>query len=141
MASWASSREKPVDEPVTTMVNPSSVRGTLASRSSAIRTPADRHLSTMARCQSTLNHSVTAAAMVGPTPSTAASCSVAADVIASKLPHSVASARAAGARPARTNQKSPTPPPQRLLLGHVQVDQQPLAVGRKRAAFGGEQLG
>jgi hypothetical protein len=37
---------------VTTIVKLSSVRGTLASRSSATGTPAGRHLSTMARCQS-----------------------------------------------------------------------------------------
>src|ERR1700729_2942008 len=64
IASLASSREKPANEPVTTIVTPSSVRGTLASRSSAIRTPADRHFSTMWQCQSTVNHSVTASAMV-----------------------------------------------------------------------------
>jgi hypothetical protein len=55
-ASFASSRQKPASEPVTTIVRLSSVRGTLASRSSAIGTPADRHLSTVARCQSTVNH-------------------------------------------------------------------------------------
>ena len=73
MASLASSRENPGSEPVTTMDSASSVRSTLLSRSSAIRTPAARHLSTIARCQSTVNHSTTAAAIVGPTPSTAAS--------------------------------------------------------------------
>ena len=49
----------------------------------------------MARCQSTVNHSVTAAAMVGPTPSTTANSSSEAAMIASRLPYSVASARAA----------------------------------------------
>lgn len=80
---------------MTTTVRPSRVRGTLVSRSSAIRTPAARHLSTIARCQSTVNHSVSAAAIVGPTPSTAASRSVEADMMASRSPNSVARARAA----------------------------------------------
>ena len=45
-------------------------------RSSAIRTPASRHLlARSSRCQSTANHSMTASAMTGPTPSTAASSS------------------------------------------------------------------
>ena len=95
IASLAPSRENPVSDPVTTTVNPSSVRAMLASRSSAIRTPAARHFSTIARCQSTVNQSITAAAMVGPTPSVSASCSSEADSMASRLPNSVASARAA----------------------------------------------
>ncbi len=60
MASLASSRENPVSEPVTTIDRPSQrARRYSLSRSSAIRTPAARHLSTIARCQSTVNHSTT----------------------------------------------------------------------------------
>lgn len=68
-------RRNPGSEPVTTIDKPSRLRGIDSSRSSAIRTPAARHLSTMARCQSTVNQSTTTAAIVAPTPSTAASCS------------------------------------------------------------------
>src|SRR3954451_25000123 len=49
---------------------PRSGRGPSSTRSSAIRTPASRHLRTMSRCQSTVNHSRRLSAMVGPTPST-----------------------------------------------------------------------
>jgi hypothetical protein len=52
------------------------------SHSSAIRTAAARHLSTIARCQSTVNHSMTAAAMVGPTPLMAIGYSIDAEVVA-----------------------------------------------------------
>src|SRR6202044_2729553 len=38
------------------------------------------------------------------------------------------------------NRQPHQPPPQRLLLRGVQVGQQSLAIGRQRAAFGGEQL-
>ena len=72
------SRVKPGSEPVITTVSPDSVWGTCAPAaegSSAIRTPAARHLSTTERCQSTANHSTTASAMIGPTPSVAASAS------------------------------------------------------------------
>ena len=58
-------------------------------------TPAASHVSTMARCQSTANHSMTASAMVGPTPSAAASSSSVASRIAAIDPNSWASARAA----------------------------------------------
>ena len=95
MASLASSRLNPVNDPVTTIDSPCRVGAMLVSRSSASRTPAARHLSTIARCQSTSNHSRSAAAMVGPTPSTSASCSSEAAMMASRLPKAVASARAA----------------------------------------------
>ena len=95
IASLAWSRLKSTSEPVTTMLMPSRVRGVDASRSSSIRTPASRHLRTMSRCQSTPNHSTTASAMVGPTPSAAASFSRSASSIACSEPNSVASARAA----------------------------------------------
>ena len=49
----------------------------------------------MARCQSTPNQSTMDAAIVGPTPSTTASCSTLAAAITSSEPNSVASARAA----------------------------------------------
>ena len=78
MASLASSRLKPSSDPVTTTLNPSSVRGTEASRSSAIRTPAAFHRSTTWACQSTANQSTTASAMTVPTPSVAASSATAA---------------------------------------------------------------
>ena len=47
----------------------------LAAASSSIRTPAARHLRRISRCQSSANHSLSEAAMVGPTPSAAASSS------------------------------------------------------------------
>ena len=95
IASLASSRENPVSEPVTTIVRPAQVASMPVSRSSAIRTPAARHFSTIARCQSTSNHSRSAAAMVGPTPSTSANCSSVAAITASRLPNAIARARAA----------------------------------------------
>ena len=95
MASRAWSREKPSSEPVTTTVRPSRVRATDASRSSAIRTPAAAHLSTIWACQSTANHSMTASAMTPPTPSAWASSSRDAARMASIEPNCDASARAA----------------------------------------------
>ena len=73
-----------------TTVSPSSVRGVLSSTSSAIRTPASAQASTIPACQSTANHSFRAAAMVGPTPSTCASCSSLAARMASIDPKAVA---------------------------------------------------
>ena len=58
-------------------------------------TPASRHFATIARCQSTVNQSRSEAAIVGPTPSTAASASTLAASIAATEPNSAASARAA----------------------------------------------
>ena len=95
MASLASSRENPVNDPVTTTVRPLRVGSIPDSRWSAIRTPAARHFSTIARCQSSSNHSRSAPAIVGPTPSTSASCSSPAAMMASILPKAPASARAA----------------------------------------------
>src|SRR5690606_9440789 len=95
MASLASSRENSRNVPVTTMESPSRFRGTDVSRSASMRTPARRHFSTISRCQSTANHSRTALAMVGPTPSTSASRSSLAASIASMEPNSRASACAA----------------------------------------------
>ena len=71
------------------------MRGVDSSRSSAMLTPAASHLSTIARCQSTVNHSITDSAIVGPTPSAAASSASDAPRIAAIEPNSVASARAA----------------------------------------------
>ena len=58
-------------------------------------TPAARHLATIAWCQSTVNHSTIALAIVGPTPSTIARASGEAAAIASSEPKASASARAA----------------------------------------------
>ncbi len=80
---------------MTTTVSPASVFGLEVSTSSAIRTPAAAHLSTIPTCQSTSNHSRTDSAMTPPTPSTAASSSMDADRIASSEPKCPASARAA----------------------------------------------
>lgn len=80
-----------VSEPVTTMALQSARNA--VSHSSAIRTAAERHLSTIARCQSAVNHSMTAAAMVGPTPSMAISCSVDAEAVALQAANSVSSAQ------------------------------------------------
>ena len=69
-----------------------------SSRSSAMRTPAAAQVSTICRCQplpSPPNHSVTASAMVGPTPSTAANSSVEAARMASMVAKCPARARAA----------------------------------------------
>jgi hypothetical protein len=60
-----------------------------------METPAFSHFSTISRCQSTSNHSITASAMVGPTPSAAARRSSGAARIASIDPNSWARARAA----------------------------------------------
>ena len=60
-----------------------------------MRTPAAVHFSTIATCHGTSNHSITASAMVGPTPSAAASCSSVAARMAAIEPNSWASARAA----------------------------------------------
>src|SRR4051794_18277799 len=59
-----------------TTVTPSSGRGPSSAPSSAVRTPAAAHLRTISRCQSTANHSTTALAIVGPTPSACASSSL-----------------------------------------------------------------
>ncbi len=83
IASLAWSRLNRVSDPVTTMAIPSSVRGTSGSSSSASRTPAARHRSTIERCQSTANQSTIASAMVGPTPSVPARASRSADSMAS----------------------------------------------------------
>src|SRR6185437_5218314 len=50
-AAFASSRENPVSDPVTTMDRPASVCSGRSATSSAIRTPAAVHLSTIATCQ------------------------------------------------------------------------------------------
>ena len=63
--------------------------------SCASATPAARHLSTIAACQSTVNQSRTEAAIVGPTSSTSTSRSGDAAAIASTEPNAAASARAA----------------------------------------------
>ena len=108
-ASPAASRLNPSSVPVTTTVTPAS--GWLGSAAAApaaglgggggtqsgmaSRTPAARHLSTMATCQSTPNHSMIEAAIFGPTPSAAASSSADAAAIASSEPNWAASTRAA----------------------------------------------
>src|SRR5664280_3747788 len=75
MASLAWSREKPSSDPVTTMVAPATVLGLDSSTSSAIRTSAFFHLSTISTCHWWVNHSWTDSAITGPTPSTPASSS------------------------------------------------------------------
>ena len=91
----AESRLNSSSEPVTTTVRPSRVRATDSSRSSSIETPAAVHLSTISTCHGTSNHAITAAAIVGPTPSAAASRSSLASRSAAIDPNSWASARAA----------------------------------------------
>ena len=96
MAAAASSRLNPSSDPVTTTDRPASGFGPVSgARSSAIRTPAACHFATMLRCQSTVNHSRTASAMVRPMPSTAASCSTDAEAMASIEPNSRARSCAA----------------------------------------------
>ena len=73
IASVIRSRVHPSSEPVTTIDNPAKVCSTSSPGSSAITHPAACHLRTISVCQSTVNHSVIAAASVGPIPSTAAS--------------------------------------------------------------------
>ena len=89
IASCAVSRVYPGTAPVTTTVRPCSVCSTVgpasAAGSSASTQPAACHFSTIARCQSTANHSVMDAASVGPMPSTADSSSSDADDSASTL--------------------------------------------------------
>ncbi len=95
IASLAPSRLKCSSEPVTTTVSPASVFGLVSSWSSAIRTPAAAQRSTIATCQSTVNHSRTASAITGPTPSTPLSSSAEAARMASSEPRARASERAA----------------------------------------------
>src|SRR4051794_6216539 len=71
-AAAAPSRLQPSRVPVITTVTPSSSRGPRSTASSAIRTPAAAHLSTTAARHGSWNHSSTASAITGPTPSTAA---------------------------------------------------------------------
>ena len=134
MASLASSRENPASEPVTTMVRPASVGSMPLSRSSAIFTPAARHFSTIARCQSTSNHSRSLAAMVGPTPSTSASCCSPAAMMASRSPNAAASARAA-VGPTWRMDECHQDPPQRPIPGLLEVGQQPFGVRRQLPAL------
>src|SRR5215468_3745335 len=99
-ASAAWSRVNPASVPVITTMTPASGGSAPAPPAGSARavpksTPAARHLSTIATCQSTPNQSTSEAAMVGPTPSTAASRSAGAAAIASSEPNSAASARAA----------------------------------------------
>ncbi len=104
-ASAASSLVSPSSVPVITTVTPASGPAPAASPdglaaggtnpSCSSWTPAARHFSTIAACQSTVNQSRTDAAIVGPTSSTATSCSGDAAVIASIEPNARASARAA----------------------------------------------
>src|SRR5215471_2621200 len=106
IASAASSRVIPSSVPVMTTVTPASGPAPEGSPSAGTTagathprctscTPAARHFSTIASCQSTVNQSRTDAAIVGPTSSTATSCSGDAPLIASIEPNARASARAA----------------------------------------------
>ena len=129
IASLAWSRLKSTSEPVTTMLIPVSVRGVPSSRSSSIVTPAARHLSTITRCQSTPNHSTTASAMVGPTPSAAASFSRSASWIACHRAE-LGGQRPRGGRPdVPDRQRRPATRHSGRLLRVREVVQQPLAVG------------
>jgi hypothetical protein len=97
-ASAASSRLIPGSVPVITTVTPASSRDAAADGSNpgvSSCTPPARHLATIATCQSTVNHSTTDAAIVGPTPSTIARASGDAAAIASSDPKASASALAA----------------------------------------------
>ena len=78
--------------------------------------------------------------MVGPTPSTSASCSSDAAMIASRLPNAVASARAAVGPTWRIDSATRIRHSGRSLA-LSQVGQQACAVGRQRAALGAEELG
>ena len=92
-ASTAWSRLYRANVPVTTTDNPSSGRGPSSSpATSAKLTPATRHFSMIAACQSTASQLFSASAMIGPTPSTAASSSTGAASIRSIDRNSRASA-------------------------------------------------
>ena len=130
---------KSSSEPVATTVSPSRVRATDSSRSSAIRTPARSHFSTIATCHSDSgpsNHSRTAAAIVGPTPSVSASSASSASRIAVIEPNRVASARAA-VGPTWRIESATTTRQQRDVLGAVEQAEQSLPVGREHPAVGG----
>jgi hypothetical protein len=85
MALVASSRVKPSSPPVSTNVLPASVCGSSATSwpSALVFTPAWTRRPTRSRLSSSANQAATLAAMVGPTPSTAASSSSPASAIAS----------------------------------------------------------
>ncbi len=117
---------------MTTTVSPSRVRGTDSSRSSAIATPAASHVSTISACHGTANHSITASAMVGPTPSAAASSARLAPRIAAIEPNSWASARAA-VGPDVPDRQGDEDPPQRHGQAFVELVEEALGVGAELA--------
>src|ERR1700744_6280245 len=92
-ASAASSRLSPGSVPVITTVTPASTREAAAEGSNpgvSSCTPDARHLATISACQSTVNHSTTDVAIVGPTPSTIARASGDAAAMASPDPNATA---------------------------------------------------
>ena len=100
-----------------------------------MRTPALRHFSTTSRCQSTLEPVARPpAAMVGPTPSAAASSSSVAAMIRSIERKSRASACAA-VGPDVPDRQRDEHPPQRDVLAGLQVGQQLRAVGGEGAVL------
>ena len=134
IASLAPSRLKSTSEPVTTTVRPSRVRSVDSSRSSSIETPAASHLSTIARCQSTLEpldhrlgdgrpHALGGGQLLARSPRGCAAIE----------PNSAASARAA-VGPDVPDRQRDEDPPQGHVLAHAEVGQQALAVGAELAA-------
>ena len=78
-----------------TTLSPAKTCGSCSTSASANDTPASPHFVTMSRCQGSANHSATASAMIGPTPSVAANCSCEASSMAASERNAAASARAA----------------------------------------------
>ena len=130
IASLASSREKPSSEPVTTIVSPRAVAGPSSAPSSAIRTPAAAHLLDDRRGASRpSNHSTHGLGDRRADPSTAASSSSRRPTGSRRATaNSRASARAAVGPTCRID-SADQHPPQRLVLGRVEVGQQLRAVG------------
>ena len=132
IASLAWSRLKSTSEPVTTMLMPveRARRATRRARPPSSRRPRAT-CRTISRCQSTANHSTTASAIVGPTPSAVGELvEVGRPRSPAIEPNSVASARAAVGptcrmdRPTSTRHSGP-------VLGRGEVVEQPLPVGRE----------
>ena len=103
-----------------------------------MRTPAARHFSTTARCQGSANHSTTASAMTGPTPSTAASSSGAASRIALDAPQ-LSGERLRRRRTDVADRQRDEHPPQRAGLGLLEVVEELGRVGGQPAVLAGEE--
>ena len=121
-------------------MTPASGRGPESAPASSIRTPASAQRRTTSACQSTANHSRTASAIVGPTPSAAANSSTDADRIASIEPNSRASACAAVGPTCRMDSPTSTRHSGRSFAA-ARLSSSRSGIRRRRAVLLAEQLG